>query len=163
MLRWINERRRMTDRNNEADTPHSRGGLVRRMLEPSAVRYLLVGGSAFLFDAGLLALFREIFHWPVWVSAGTAFVLSFFFTYTLQRAFSFQSELPHGQALMRYIALVAFNTLATMSIVAVIALTPLGWFGGKVIATALTTVWNYFIYRWWVFPPGKSEPLESAQ
>lgn len=162
MRRSSNERRRMTDQ-NRAETPYQHGGRVRRFLEHSAVRYLLVGGCAFLFDAGLLALFREVFLWPVWVSAGVAFLLSFFFTYSLQRAFSFQTELPHGQALIRYILLVAFNTLATMGIVTVIAITPLGWLGGKVIATALTTVWNYFVYRWWVFPSAKSEPLESAQ
>lgn len=145
------------------EASQQRGGPIRRLLGHSAVRYLLVGGCAFLFDAGLLALFREVFHWPVWVSAGAAFLLSFFFTYSLQRAFSFQSELPHGQALIRYIVLVAFNTLATMGIVSIIAVTPLGWIGGKVIATALTTVWNYFVYRWWVFPPAKVESVESAR
>lgn len=148
---------------NQTVTPLQGGGALRRLLGHSAVRYLLVGGCAFLFDAGLLALFREVFHWPVWVSAGAAFLLSFFFTYSLQRAFSFKSELPHGQALVRYILLVAFNTLATMGIVSVVALSPLGWLGGKVIATALTTVWNYFVYRWWVFPPSKDESLESER
>lgn len=142
--------------------PDAPVGLVARIWRNSAFRYLLAGGTAFLVDAGLLAIFREVFGWPVWASAGTAFVLSFFFTYFVQRVFAFGSDLPHGKALFRYIVLVAFNTLATMGIVSLVALTPLGWFVGKVIATGATTVWNFFIYRAWVFPPAMETTPEGA-
>ena len=102
-------------------------------------------------DLGLLALFHEVFGWPTWLSAGLAFIISFAFTYTIQRWFTFGSQAPHGRALFRYTALVAFNTLATAAIVGLIDLTPAGWVVGKVAATALTTIWNYFAYRYWVF------------
>lgn len=131
----------------------ARPGLVQRVWQNNAFRYLLAGGSAFLVDAGLLALFREVFGLPVWLATGIAFVLSFFFTYFVQRMFAFGSDLPHGRALWRYLALVGFNTLATMGVVSLIALTPLGWFVGKLVATLAATVWNFFIYRAWVFPP----------
>jgi putative flippase GtrA len=120
----------------------------------------VAGGLAFLFDVGLLALFKNVLGWPLPTATATAFLGSFVFTYTIQRMFSFGSTSPHGTALLKYAALVAFNTLATVGIVAWIDATPLGWIGGKVIATAATTVWNYFAYRYWVFaaaPTSKKE------
>lgn len=117
----------------------------------SALRYLLAGGLAFLVDLGLLALFRELFGWETWLAAATAFILSFAFTYTIQRYFTFGSKSPHGVAILKYTTLVIFNTAATAAVVALIDLTPAGWVTGKVVATAATTVWNYFAYRFWVF------------
>jgi putative flippase GtrA len=88
----------------------------------------------------MLWLFREVFGWPTWLAAGAAFILSFAFTYTIQRVFSFGSDAPHGRALLRYTLLVVFNTFATAAIVTLIDLTPAGWAVGKVVATLMTTV-----------------------
>lgn len=117
----------------------------------SAIRYLVAGGLAFLVDIGMLAVFHQVLGWPTWLAAGSSFVLSFAFTYTIQRYFTFESRAPHGRTLLKYTILVIFNTLATAAIVALIDLTPAGWAVGKVVATALTTIWNYFAYRYWVF------------
>lgn len=136
---------------NPHDDPAPAASRLRGIAGHSAVRYLVAGGLAFLFDVGLLALFKNVFDWPLWVATGTAFLASFAFTYTIQRVFSFSSASPHGPALLKYAGLVGFNTIATVVIVAGINATPLGWVGGKVIATAAATVWNYFAYRYWVF------------
>jgi len=136
---------------------------LRAFFDNSAVRYLLAGGVAFLVDFGLLALFHEVFGWPTWIAAGTAFVVSFAFTYTIQRVFSFESQSPHGPALIKYTLLVAVNTVATAIIVALVDQSPLSWAGGKIIATVVTTVWNYFAYRYWVFAgPRRSNAAHEA-
>lgn len=132
---------------NSASIDHG----VRRFFRHSAARYLFAGGLAFLFDIGLLALMKNVFGWPLEVATGAAFLGSFAFTYTIQRYFSFGSVNAHGAALLKYAALVAINTLATIAIVAIVNSTPLGWIGGKVIATGATLVWNYFAYRYWIF------------
>jgi putative flippase GtrA len=141
----------------DAVTPAPRKRGASDLFDWSALRYLIAGGVAFLFDFGMLALFREVMGWPTWIAAGTAFVLSFAFTYSIQRVFSFGSDAPHGRALLRYTLLVVFNTLATAAIVALIDLTPAGWAVGKVTATLATTVWNYFVYRFWVFAPNRTD------
>ncbi|MGG7509605.1 GtrA family protein [Plantibacter sp. YIM 135249] len=123
------------------------------MLWNSGIRYLLVGASAFLVDIGMLALFYRVFGWELWVATAAAFLLSFVYTYTAQRVFAFGSAVPQGGALIRYAALVAFNTIATTLIVSLIDSTFAGWIGGKIVATVATTVWNYFAYRFWVFSP----------
>ncbi len=106
-----------------------------------------------MVDAGLLGLFVVVFGMRTWLGAAIAFLVSFAFTFTAQRLFAFGSDLPAGSAVLRYTALVAFNTVATALIVGLIARSPLGWLGGKVVATSVTTVWNFFIYRAWIFPP----------
>lgn len=141
----------------------STGRRERRMpalLQKPMVRYLLAGGVAFLVDFGLLALFHEVFGWVTWLAAGVAFILSFAFTYFIQRVFSFESTAPHGTALIKYTLLVAFNTLATAIIVGLVDQSALSWAGGKVIATAVTTVWNYFAYKYWVFASPRSAVVE---
>jgi len=143
----------------DATVPAKKRGLSA-LVDWSALRYLIAGVVAFLFDFGMLALFREVFGWPTWLAAGVAFVLSFAFTYTIQRVFSFGSDAPHGRALFRYTVLVVFNTIATALIVGLIDQTAAGWAVGKVAATLLTTIWNYFIYRFWVF--AKPNPEEKS-
>lgn len=132
--------------------------MMRRVFGHSAVRYLIAGGAAFLVDLGLLTLLRNVFGWPLWLATGAAFLLSFFFTYTVQRIFAFTSSAPHGIAMLKYAALVAFNTAASVVIVASVDWTGAGWVAGKVVATVVMTIWNYFVYRYWVFA---GEPKES--
>lgn len=132
--------------------------MIRRVFGHSAVRYLIAGGAAFLVDLGLLALFKNVLGWPLWLATGAAFLLSFFFTYTVQRMFAFTSVAPHGIALLKYGALVAFNTAASVLIVAAVDWSGAGWVVGKIVATVAMTVWNYFAYRYWVFA---EQPKES--
>jgi putative flippase GtrA len=139
-------------------------GFARRanaIYRHTGVRYLIAGGLSFIVDFGLLTLFKEVLAWPLWLSTATAFLLSFVFNYLVQRVFSFSSNAPHGVALVKYTLLVAFNTLATVVIVGLVNQADGSWGIGKVLSTAATTVWNYFIYKYWVFrsAKGQRDPL----
>jgi putative flippase GtrA len=138
------------------------GAGIRKLARHSAVRYLAAGGLSFLVDFGVLSLLHEVLNWPVWLASGTSFLISFVFTYTIQRAFSFGSSAPHGRALVRYTILVAFNTLATMVIVTLINQSPFSWATGKVVATVVTTIWNYFAYRYWVFAHPSNKRVSAS-
>ncbi|WP_426738756.1 GtrA family protein [Plantibacter sp. 2H11-2] len=137
-------------------------GRLRKLVWNSGVRYLLVGGSAFLVDLGLLALFYTVLGWPLPVATVVAFLLSFVYTYSMQRVFAFGSQAPQGGALVKYAILVVFNTIATAAIVSLIDTTFAGWIGGKVVATVATTIWNYFAYRYWVFAHRPDTPAGPA-
>ncbi len=132
-----------------------------RLLKNSAVRYLIVGGLSFVVDFGLLAFFYQIVGLQIWLATGIAFAGSFVINYLLQRTFAFQSGIGHGRGLFRYSALVAFNTLATTVLVTLLAATPVGWVLGKIITTGLTTVWNFFVYKYWVFPAIKDSSEDT--
>ncbi len=117
----------------------------------SAVRYLLVGGLAFLIDIGLLAILHEIIGVPLVIATPAAFLTSFGLTYLMQRAITFDGESAWGSSAVKYTLLVIFNTFATTAIVAGIDAIGWPWEIGKVAAVASTTIWNYFAYRYWVF------------
>lgn len=139
------------------------GGTLKRLSRNSGLRYLITGGLAFLLDFGLLALFHEVLGWEVWLATGLAFVITFAFNFTAQKLFTFSSTTQTSSSLIRFTILVAFNTGATVAIVTLMSLTPVGWALGKIVATFVTTVWNYFIYRYWVFaaPRTANEQTEA--
>lgn len=142
---------------SRAEHAPSRTSLVRRLAAHGPLRYLVAGGVSFVVDFGLLTVFHVVFGWPITIATGASFLISFFFTYAIQRVFSFSATTPHGRALVRYAILVGVNTLATVGIVDALTRTPLSWEGGKVAATIVTTAWNYFAYRYWVFAATRRE------
>lgn len=127
------------------------GRALRRAWRHSAVRYLAVGGFCFVVDVGLLWLAHDVFGVPLVVATPVAFLASFAVTYTMQRVVAFASDSKVVPSVARYTALVVFNTLATTGIVWLVDQTGWGWLAGKVLAVVATTVWNYFVYRYWVF------------
>jgi putative flippase GtrA len=140
----------VTDDTEKGSDPR-RDHFLTTFFRNSVIRYLIAGGLSFLVDFGLLALLHEGLRWPTWIATAIAFVVSFAFTYSVQRFFAFEARAPHGPAIAKYAALVVFNLVATTAIVSAVDLSAMTWAGGKVIATVVTTIWNYFVYRYWVF------------
>lgn len=126
--------------------------MITRIWQHSGFRYLLVGGTSFLIDAGILALLHEVLGVPVPIATAVAFLVSFVFNYTAQRRFAFGSDVHYGRGAVKYAVLVAVNTLVTVGIVTLAEPTAIGWFGGKIVATIITTIGNYLAYRFWIFP-----------
>ncbi len=122
----------------------------------TAIRYLLVGGVAFAFDVGLLALLHQVLGVRLELATPLAFITSFFVTFLLQRALTFQTKKNSAVSLLRYAILVAFNTVAVTAIVTLGTAAGAPWIVGKVVAVVVTTVWNFFAYRHWVFPRASS-------
>jgi putative flippase GtrA len=114
-------------------------------------RYLIIGGLSFVLDFALLALLHEYNGIPAGFAAGMAFAGSALFNYTLQKAFSFGSRGAHGRALPRYLALLTGNLLFTSLVVEGAVLLGFPWAVGKIIATSIVTVGNFFLYKIWVF------------
>ncbi|MDF2917827.1 GtrA family protein [Microbacterium sp. F1-18] len=132
-------------------------GPVKRMWRSSAVRYLVVGGVAFLFDFGLLFVLHDLVHIDLVIATPVAFFTSFALTFVMQRSITFQTGAGWRSSAVKYTALVVFNAFATTAIVTGIDALGWPWAVGKGIAVASTTVWNYFGYRYWIFPAARSE------
>jgi putative flippase GtrA len=131
--------------------PRRPSAVLRRLWEQSAVRYLVVGGFCFFVDVGLLWTTHDVLGAPLAIATPIAFLASFAVTYTLQRVVAFASAARVAPSVARYTALVIFNTLATTVIVWAVDAVGWTWLVGKVLAVVVTTVWNYFLYRFWVF------------
>ncbi len=140
------------------EKPSLRGGGLSRLWSSSLVRYLVMGGLSFAFDFGLLWLLYDIAGVPLTVATPTAFLASFVVTYTLQRLFAFRATASVAPSVVRYALLVVANTALTTGIVALADSAGWSWAAGKLIAVAVTTVGNYFAYRYWVFARPKGSP-----
>lgn len=119
------------------------------------VVYLVVGGTAFVVDLGLLIVGRDVAGWPLPVASATAFWAGLLVSYVLQRFLTFRSAATTWHSVYRYAVLVAVNSLATVAVVELADRVGWGYVAGKFLATALTTVWNWFAYRHWVFAAGR--------
>lgn len=131
--------------------PPSVPGLVTGLYQNAVVRFLFVGGLSFALDLGLLVLLHEVFGVALWAATPIAFVVSLVFNFVLQRVFTFRATNKGSVSALKYILLVIVNI--AVSDVIVVAFDAVGWSYviGKTTATVLTTVWNYFLYRHWIF------------
>ena len=79
-----------------------------------------------------------------------------------ERLFAFRSETSVRRSLFRYSILVVFNSVVVAFIVTVCHdHVGLGLGSSQLIATASTTVWNYFAYKGWVY--AKRPSAEETQ
>jgi putative flippase GtrA len=121
------------------------------------VKFLLVGGASFAIDLGILALLHEVGRVDLWLATPIAFLTSLVFNFLVQRKFTFQSGVRAHVSALKYGALVVFNLVATDVIVNVIADAGQSYAIGKVISTVATTVWNFLLYKHWIFKSHSTE------
>lgn len=115
------------------------------------VRFLVVGGASFAIDLGLLVLLHEVAGVDLWVATPIAFLASLVFNFLVQRKFTFRSSARADVSLIKYGALVVFNIIATDVVVNMVDGAGYPYALGKVIATVATTVWNFLLYKHWIF------------
>ncbi|MFD0757674.1 GtrA family protein [Arthrobacter ulcerisalmonis] len=122
------------------------------------IRFLLVGGLSFALDLGLLVILHEVVGVDLAIATPIAFVTSLVFNFLLQRLFTFRSDSHGATSAAKYLALVVFNILVTE--VLVTGFHAVGWsyIVGKATATIITTVWNYFLYKKWIFKRTTTDP-----
>lgn len=118
------------------------------------LRYLLVGGSAFLVDFGLLGIMVSGFKLPAGFSAAVAFIVGAIYSYLMQKYVTFQASKQVFSSAVKYLILLGVNTLITALIVEGFDYFNL-YLVGKVFATVLTTIWNFPLMRYWVYKAQK--------
>ncbi|MGN7201086.1 GtrA family protein [Arthrobacter sp. SAFR-044] len=124
------------------------------VLNSELARFIIVGGISFVIDLGLLMLLHEVFLVDLLIATPVAFLISLAFNYALQRVFTFRAENGKSVSFIKYCLLVAFNTVAVDVIVNFVDWLGAGYQIGKVIATILTTAWNFLLYKHWIFKSG---------
>lgn len=137
--------------------------LLLSIAEPSTVRYFAIGGLSFFIDVGLLALLYQVAGLPLWLSTVLGFWTSVVANFLLQRRFAFRSAAPVFRSMGRYGILLGANTLFTVLVVNLAETTGLGYAVGKVASVLITTAWNLYLYRHWVFPPSNNLSAQAPK
>jgi putative flippase GtrA len=114
--------------------------------------HALIGGVSLLVDLGLLVLLHGVLELPLLPATATAFAASVVVNFTLNRALHLAGPGAgtHRQ-LLRYGALLGANAVVTLALVSLSQQLRAPYLLGKLAAVALTTVWNFPLYRFWVF------------
>lgn len=129
--------------------------LLRIVHNSHLIKFLLVGGASFAVDLGLLILLHEVFGVDLWIATPLAFIASLVFNFLLQRSFTFRAQNRRHVSFLKYLALVVFNVVAIDVIVNAFDAWGVSYGIGKVVATVVTTSWNFWLYKVWIF---KREP-----
>jgi putative flippase GtrA len=134
--------------------------VVRYAWQSSMVRFLVIGGTAFVIDLGLLIVGRDVLHLELSLATALAFWISLVFSFLMQKYFAFSSSVSILSSAWKYGLLLAVNSVATVLIVSAFEALGPGYIVGKFVATALVTAWNFFAYKHWVFrAPAAGEPV----
>ena len=116
-------------------------------------RYFMVGGLSAIIDWTLFALFYYIGGVHYRVAALCSFSLAFVFNFFTGRKFAYA---PTSRGAKREMALVLLVSLIGLGINDQILKLSVETFGleemiGKVVATAVTFVWNFSARQFWVY------------
>jgi len=119
-------------------------------IQPKAMRYLFVGGLAYLFEMTALYILRYYFDFSNVVSVAVSFWIGFVMAFTLQKFVTFQNHEKQAHHIRRqlvlYSALVAWNFAFTLVCAKLLS----SYAPVMVIRTAsiiVITSWNYYFYH----------------
>lgn len=119
------------------------------LFEHTLVRYLFVGGSAYVIEMLALYSLRYIFGLSAITSVAISFWIGFFVAFGLQKTITFKNydrgAKTISKQLLGYSLLVVFNYAFTLLIVSLLH-SQLNVIILRTLVIATITLWNYFIY-----------------
>lgn len=125
---------------------------ARPSLLGHGIKYLIVGSSSAVIELVVFQVLLSIAHFPIELSNIAAICCSTAFNFLMNRSFTFKSTSNPLRSLLLYIALFAFNTALTTTVLSFMV----GVFGwnptiSKIITMACVVAWNFVLYRKVIF------------
>jgi len=130
------------------------------------VEYMISGGA--YFWTGYLTFFiaDQIFGWSLWWAKLLANVVGWIVNFILQRYWVFKNPNLKGHlgaTSGRYIFITLINFVIDYLIVATLKNFGISPYIGQFISAGFFTFWNYFWYRFWVFPEQHKKGLKPRR
>lgn len=122
------------------------------------VRYLVVGGSTFVMDFGLLFLLHGKARVHLAIATSLAYWISIVYNFLLNRSWTFSARDKSDlrRHLSTYLVLLGFNYLFTVVFVSLVS-HHLNYLLAKAIAVAIQMTWTYFGYKNYIFTSKQPE------
>lgn len=116
-------------------------------------RYLVIGGSVYLFELAVIEVALQLGQSPV-VAIGLSFWLGLIVSFLLQKFVTFQNKELHRRILLPQVLafslLVIFNFGFTILLASLLSHT-LPAVVTRTVALGITTIWNFYLYRTRIF------------
>jgi len=127
----------------------------RKKLLIQIVEYMISGGAYFWTGYLVFFIADQIFGLNLWWAKLLANVVGWIVNFVLQRYWVFKNPQLKGhlgKTSGRYIFITLVNFLIDYLIVAGLQKIGISPYIGQFISAGFFTFWNYFWYRFWVFP-----------
>lgn len=123
------------------------------------IRYLLVGGTTFVIDFGILFSLHGLLKLNLAASTSVAYWISISYNFILNRYWTFDSREKESlkRHLTIYFALLVFNYLFTVTVVSVLG-AHINYVIAKAIAVATSMTWTYVVYKNYIFVKKVEQP-----
>ena len=135
---------------------------VRTLGASTVARYVFVGGLAFVTDIGVLWLGHGAAGLPVWLATALAYAAAWVVNFGLNRILTFaEYGARDGEVRkqsIRFTALVLINLVVTELLMAGLIHLGIGYLVAKVLSTVFITLYNFVVYKRWVFASEKQGP-----
>jgi putative flippase GtrA len=115
-------------------------------------RYLVVGGSTFLLDFGILYLLHGVCNLNLGASTSVAYWLSISYNFFLNRYWTFSHKEKESlkKHVSGYFILLIANYLFTVAFVSIVG-EHINYIAAKALAVAIQMTWTYYIYKRYIF------------
>jgi putative flippase GtrA len=128
------------------------------LLQKPGIRYLLVGGSVYVFELLVIVIAQREGAGPV-MAVALSFILGTLVSFALQKFVTFSDKRTHHRVvisqLLAVIALVIFNFGFTVLVTKLLS-SHLPTVVCRTLALLTTTIWNFFLYKTRIFKNAQS-------
>lgn len=130
------------------------------MLDRPSIRFLIVGGFTFVVDYGSFFILFTALNEALYVANSISFTLGLITSFSLNRAWTFSNNnfakrVSHQFG--SYLVLALTNLLMSNVFVGLLRHIGVNPRIGKIITIAVISIWNFFMYKKFIFTPEKSD------
>nr|WP_239479056.1 GtrA family protein [Rothia sp. ZJ1223] len=118
------------------------------------MRYVGVGVTGVIFELLILYIVKNVLDGDNKIAVTASYWLGIIFSFLLQKFFAFENKETAtkvvGAQVLSYSLLLLVNYLFTLGFIALFA-EMLGIYIARMVALMITTGWNFFVYKYFVF------------
>jgi len=117
-----------------------------------ALRFLMAGGLATIFQYGALLLLVEAGHANEVLASAVGYTIGALVNYVANYYFTFASSSKHLPTMLKFFTIVALGLgLNTLTMYLGHAIMGIHYIASQVIATGLVFVWNFIGHKFWTY------------
>lgn len=124
------------------------------------VKFAVVGLMGAIIDFGLLALFVEIFHWPVLIANTCSFIVALVNNFFLNKFWTWRDKSDrHARQFVKY-SITSCVGLGINTVLMWVSLKiGLYYLLAKFFISIIVAFWNYFVNNFWTFSLKEDETI----
>jgi len=129
---------------------------AKALLSTPGRRYLVVGGSVYIFELIVIVIAQKAGASPVW-AVGISFGLGTMVSFFLQKLVTFGDKRMHHKILLPQLIATCFLILFNLSFSLVLTKllqNHIPAVASRTLALGITTIWNFYLYKTRIFKKG---------